>query len=127
MSAALFVYSPGEGESIEIRATMAGRAAASVAARPAWAWQSSAACRGRPLELFFGREGERRRDRERREKQAKAVCAGCPVRAECLGYATGRPEKYGTWGGLPEDERAEYRRKQRRNVTARARRARQAS
>jgi len=72
-----------------------------------WGWQEQAACRGMDLEVFFGREGER--GRERREAKAKRVCAGCPVRTECLDHAVGRPEKYGTWGGLNEDERAKER------------------
>lgn len=80
--------------------------------RPAgWGWQERASCRGMDLYVFFGPEGERQPERERREKRAKAVCAGCPVRTECLDYAVGRPEKYGTWAGLNEDERADERRK----------------
>lgn len=43
------------------------------------------------------------------------MCAACPVRAECLAYALGRPDKHGIWGGMTEDERdAERRRRQRR-------------
>ena len=53
-----------------------------------------------------------------RERQAKAVCAACPVRSECLGYALTRPEKYGTWGGLNEDERASERRRRMRRANA---------
>jgi WhiB family redox-sensing transcriptional regulator len=41
---------------------------------------------------------------------AKAVCAGCPVRAECL--ATNGHEMYGVIGGLSERERWYWRRKQ---------------
>lgn len=36
---------------------------------------------------------------------AKAVCEGCPVRAECLAYAVARNERFGVWGGLSERER----------------------
>lgn len=36
-------------------------------------------------------------------EKAKAVCAGCPVRAECLEY--GRHEPDGIWGGLTPQER----------------------
>lgn len=77
---------------------------------PSWDWQNDAACQGESLVLFFGREGERQPERDRRERQAKAVCAGCWVRAECLGYSLARPERYGTWGGLGEEERASARR-----------------
>lgn len=78
-------------------------------------WQERAACRGMDLVLFFGTGREGAAARERREKKAKAVCAGCPVRTECLDTAIGRPDKYGIWGGLSEDERAtERRRRQQR-------------
>ncbi len=30
---------------------------------------------------------------------AKAVCAGCPLRNECLSGALDRREPYGVWGG----------------------------
>ena len=83
--------------------------------RPNWGWQDAAACRGEDLMLFFGPDGERQPERDIRERKAKAVCASCPVRLECLNYAVARPEKYGTWGGLNEDERsAERRRRMRR-------------
>jgi WhiB family redox-sensing transcriptional regulator len=83
---------------------------------PNWNWQDSAECRGTEVVLFFGPDGERQPEREIREREAKAVCAGCVVRPECLAYAVSRPEKYGTWGALNEDERASGRRR----VTRRA-------
>ncbi len=36
---------------------------------------------------------------------AKAVCASCDVRAQCLQYALEHGERYGIWGGLSEKER----------------------
>ncbi|MGH3321392.1 MAG: WhiB family transcriptional regulator [Streptosporangiaceae bacterium] len=82
---------------------------------PRWGWQEAAACRGEDIALFFGPEGERQPEREVRERKAKAICADCPVRAECLEYALTKPEKYGVWGGMNEDERtAERRRRSRR-------------
>lgn len=36
---------------------------------------------------------------------AKRVCAGCPVRQECLDYSLKAGEKWGVWGGLSEVER----------------------
>lgn len=81
---------------------------------PSWAWQDDANCRGEDLVLFFGPDGERQPERDVRERKAKAICSGCPVRNACLNYALERPEKYGTWGGLNEDERASERRRRQR-------------
>lgn len=86
--------------------------------RPNWGWQDAAACRGTDVVLFFGPDGERQPERDIRERQAKALCASCPVRSECLAYAISRPEKYGTWGGLNEDERASERRRRMRRANA---------
>ncbi|MFD1118840.1 WhiB family transcriptional regulator [Sphaerisporangium aureirubrum] len=86
--------------------------------RPSWGWQDDAACRGEDLVLFFGPDGERQPERDIRERKAKAICAQCPVRAECLDYALSRPEKYGTWGGLNEDERASERRRRMRRAAS---------
>ncbi len=36
---------------------------------------------------------------------AKAVCAGCPVRDECLDYALASRQRFGVWGGMSEQER----------------------
>ena len=91
---------------------------AAVLPRPNWGWQDAAACRGEDLLLFFGPDGERQPERDVRERKAKAVCAACPVRTECLNYAVGRPEKYGTWGGLNEDERSSERRRRMRRANA---------
>ena len=37
--------------------------------------------------------------------QAKAVCARCPVRRECLGFAQATHQVHGVWGGTSEEER----------------------
>ena len=70
-------------------------------------WQQSAACRGKPVEMFFvsahAGVGATR--------EAKIVCAGCPVRAECLDF--GITEKFGIFGGLAEKERRDLRRQRR--------------
>src|SRR5579863_6117249 len=82
------------------------RRQSAVLPRPNWGWQDAAECRGEDLLLFFGPDGERQPERDIRERKAKEICAACPVRLECLNYAVSRPEKYGTWGGLNEDERS---------------------
>jgi WhiB family transcriptional regulator, redox-sensing transcriptional regulator len=83
---------------------------------PSWGWQDRAACRGQPLTVFFGADGERPTTREAREARAKAVCAGCPVRTECAEHALTAPEPAGVWGGLGEDERAAERRRRSRRA-----------
>ncbi len=49
-------------------------------------------CRRESAELFFA---ESPADVE----TAKALCQGCPVRAECLAGALDRREPWGVWGG----------------------------
>jgi WhiB family redox-sensing transcriptional regulator len=71
-----------------------------------YGWQFDASCRGEDSALFFAPNYfERREEKEGREARAKAICAGCPVRAECLEYALRTRESHGIWGGLNELER----------------------
>jgi WhiB family redox-sensing transcriptional regulator len=90
----------------------------------AWDWQAFAACRGMDVNLFFGYEGERYTQdaRDSREAEARAVCASCPVAAECRTHATGRPEQYGIWAGESEEERAARRRREVRGARVAAQR-----
>lgn len=44
---------------------------------------------------------------------AKRVCAGCPVRSECLEWALERNEYFGVWGGTSERERNRLRKARR--------------
>ena len=62
------------------------------------AWQRDAVCAQTDPEVFFPEQGGSTRD-------AKVVCSGCDVRAECLAYALDNDEQYGVWGGLSERER----------------------
>jgi WhiB family transcriptional regulator, redox-sensing transcriptional regulator len=87
-------------------------------ARPNWGWQDQGECRNDDLSLFFGPDGERQPERDIRERKAKSICASCPVRLDCLNYALSRPEKYGTWGGLNEEERSAERRRRMRRANA---------
>lgn len=70
-------------------------------------WTSRAACLGSDPDLFFpiGSSGPALRQ----VAQARAVCARCPVRADCLGYALATGQAAGVWGGATEDERREIR------------------
>lgn len=75
-------------------------------------WRARAACRGLDPELFFSPDiFETKQDKDDREERAKAVCAGCPVRAQCLDYAIRAGERYGIWGGMTELERRAYARR----------------
>jgi WhiB family redox-sensing transcriptional regulator len=70
------------------------------------AWQDRAACRGPNTAIFFPPpQFERKDDKEARERRAKAICASCSVRAECLDYALRIREPHGIWGGMSEVER----------------------
>ncbi len=71
-----------------------------------WEWQTHAACRGLDVAVFFHPDSERGPSRRKREEQAKAVCAGCPVRQTCLDWAMSFGELYGVWGGQTAVERA---------------------
>ena len=71
-------------------------------------WRDSAACRHADTELFFpiGKAGAALAE----TRQAKLVCAGCPVRRACLAFALATGQDYGIWGGYDEDERRRLRR-----------------
>jgi WhiB family redox-sensing transcriptional regulator len=66
-------------------------------------WWRSAACREMDPELFFpvGARGPGAGETDR----AKAVCANCRVRRQCLQYALATHQMHGVWGGTTEDER----------------------
>jgi WhiB family transcriptional regulator, redox-sensing transcriptional regulator len=61
-------------------------------------WARHAACAGSHPDLWFP-------DRGQNIGPAKAVCAVCPVRLECLDYALRWDIRFGVWGGLSEQER----------------------
>jgi WhiB family redox-sensing transcriptional regulator len=69
-------------------------------------WRFDAACASVDPDLFFPRRGEEG------SSQAKAVCATCPVRQDCLDAAILEGERYGIWGGLNYHERVAYRKAQ---------------
>lgn len=39
------------------------------------------------------------------QREARAVCIGCPVRLECLADALDNRMDFGVWGGMTERER----------------------
>jgi WhiB family redox-sensing transcriptional regulator len=74
-------------------------------------WQSRAACRDEDPELFFPVSDVG--PGARQAAQAKAVCARCPVRSDCLSYALDNGLDHGVFGGTTERERRELTRRQR--------------
>ncbi|REF00345.1 WhiB family transcriptional regulator [Thermomonospora umbrina] len=70
------------------------------------AWQAHAACASADGEAFFPEKGGS-------VQYAQRVCAGCPVKAECLEYALDNAITFGVWGGKSEGQRRVLRRRAR--------------
>jgi WhiB family transcriptional regulator, redox-sensing transcriptional regulator len=70
-------------------------------------WWGLAACQTVSTELFFPdtETGPARMQMVR----AKAICANCRVRRDCLDYAISTHQVHGVWGGLSESERRSLR------------------
>jgi WhiB family redox-sensing transcriptional regulator len=85
-------------------------------------WWSLAACRSADPDLFFPivTSGPA----QAQIRRAKAVCARCVVRHDCLRYALAAGPVQGVWGGTSEEERRLLRRREQK---ARARAARRSS
>jgi WhiB family redox-sensing transcriptional regulator len=64
----------------------------------AQSWQEQALCAETDPEAFFPEKGGSTRE-------AKKICTGCEVKAQCLEYALANDERFGIWGGLSERER----------------------
>ena len=60
-------------------------------------WAPRAACRAEAPDQLFVRGAE--------QNKAKQLCAGCPVRTECLAEALDNQIEWGVWGGMTERER----------------------
>jgi WhiB family redox-sensing transcriptional regulator len=72
-------------------------------------WQDLAMCAQTDPESFFPEKGGSTRE-------AKKICLGCEVCAECLTYALAHvrvqrvTERFGIWGGLSERQRRRLKR-----------------
>jgi WhiB family redox-sensing transcriptional regulator len=66
-------------------------------------WFARASCRSSGLTPYFPGKGGT-------ATEARAVCAVCPVRGECLDYALPDPDLVGVWGGTSARERVQLRR-----------------
>jgi WhiB family redox-sensing transcriptional regulator len=73
-------------------------------------WRDYAACTAEDPELFFAEGHAASTAVIAQISAAKAVCASCPVRPECLAFAEATGQAYGTWGGVTEQERQDARR-----------------
>lgn len=78
-------------------------------------WEDQAACAGTELDLFFPPKGG---DAPALVGGAKAICAGCTVRMECLEFALRNDIGFGVWGGLAPAERRRVRDRRRRTSAA---------
>lgn len=72
-------------------------------------WATKALCRRTTPDKLFVKGAEQHR--------AKMICAGCPVKTECLVEALDNEIEWGVWGGMTERERRAVLRK-RPNVTS---------
>ena len=68
-------------------------------ARPSWVedWAQKGACSSRDPDALFVQGAA--------QQQAKQVCMGCPVIAECLADSLDNHTEFGVWGGMTERER----------------------
>ncbi len=75
------------------------------------AWMDKARCKGIDPDLFHPDENDEDQVKVAKKEKAKAICAECPVRLDCLEFAINKPEKDGIWGGATKDERDKLKRK----------------
>lgn len=66
-------------------------------------WRRDALCAQTDPEAFFPEKGGS-------AKEAKRICALCPVTTQCLQYALDRDERFGIFGGMSERERRRLKR-----------------
>lgn len=79
-----------------------------VASRATLDWKTQALCVGKQ-DLFFNDH------KQSYVREAKAICADCPVKAQCLEHALTHLE-YGVWGGMTANERRMLRRNERKKA-----------
>ena len=70
-------------------------------------WLAGAACLSADPDLFFPVSAPS--PSVGQTAQAKAICARCRVRPECLRFALATREAHGVWGGTSEEERLRLR------------------
>lgn len=77
--------------------------------QPPQSWRAGALCQEIGVDLFFAPDGAHASEAVARNREAKRVCARCPVTAACLTSALGvesrESESWGVYGGLSGNER----------------------
>jgi WhiB family transcriptional regulator, redox-sensing transcriptional regulator len=70
-------------------------------------WRAAAACGSADADLFFPVSASANNPQQAADatERAKAVCARCLVRRECLAFALRTRQLHGIWGGMTEKER----------------------
>ncbi len=71
---------------------------------PAFFDDPTRACNGEDPEIFFPDEGNHT------VYLAKRICGRCKFSIECGQWAMERPEPFGVWGGLTQNDRRRLRR-----------------
>ena len=79
-------------------------------------WRDLSQCIGR-YELFHV-PNDAWTSHPEQEAEAKAVCATCPVRAQCLALAIEKGDQHGIFGGRTPAERSAIRRRATKEQTA---------
>lgn len=69
-------------------------------------WEEHAACSGKPTQWWFPQKTGFSAEIER----ALHICRSCPVQLDCARHAQDKPEYWGIWGGLTEEQRRKARR-----------------
>ena len=82
---------------------------------PRPAWFDEARCSGLGASLFYVDTGNKAL-----AYQARAICAECPVRLQCLDHALVNDEYHGIWGGTTWRERKAMRPRRRPPILQRA-------
>jgi WhiB family transcriptional regulator, redox-sensing transcriptional regulator len=72
-------------------------------------WRAAGACLSADPDLFYPITSGRGVTSETR--MALRICAGCPVRQQCLDFAMRSPEVHGIWGGTTPADRLRARRR----------------
>jgi WhiB family redox-sensing transcriptional regulator len=73
-------------------------------------------CKGMPTDWWFPEHAPSGNENEKYES-ARAICAGCAVKSECLDFAISFPNLQGMWGGMsPRQRVAERRRRYRASL-----------